>query len=197
MSDDVYDDDFGFRARLERDFAIVKDEWQRFDKRHLRLWPEAHAFHGQWAVFPLVLAEKRLSEACALFPKTAALLDTVPGLHTSGFSCLGPRSWLPSHRGEGDDLLRAHLAIEIHEPSGIEVSGKTYHWREGATFCFDDTALHRSWNDNDHGKVVLIIDFKRPAHLVPPHADVAKLEGQRRHFADHYHAIFGDWIEST
>lgn len=192
----VFDEDFGFRSRLEAMFETVKREWFALDKSTVRLWPQPGAYTGQWSVVGIVIAGRRIEGVAAQLPETMRFFEGFPGLYTLGFSCLGPRSSLPMHSGEGEDLLRCHLPILIPEPSGIEIRGKTYRWTPGKTFCFDDTAPHRAWNDTDEPKVMLLFDFLRPKELMPANFDAEAAAAQRARDAAHYHRLFPDWRAS-
>lgn len=106
------------------------------------------------------------SEAnCARCPRTAALLEKVPGLTTAFFSILGPRKHVDAHRGPYRGVLRYHLGLLVPDPPetcGINVGGQTRHWREGASLLFDDGYEHFAWNDTDQTRAVLFADVIRP-----------------------------------
>lgn len=110
------------------------------------------------------------SEAnCARCPRTAALLEGIPGLTTAFFSILSPGKHIPEHRGPWRGVLRYHLALKVPEPAsaaGITVGGETAHWAEGRSLLFDDGYEHWAWNDTDGVRVVLFADVVRP--LRPP-----------------------------
>ncbi|MEV6282779.1 aspartyl/asparaginyl beta-hydroxylase domain-containing protein [Kribbella sp. NPDC051770] len=100
-----------------------------------------------------------------LCPRTAALLDEVPGLETAFFSILGPGKHLPEHRGPYKGVVRYHLGLKIPEPAsacGIRVGGITAHWQEGSSLVFDDTYPHEAWNKTGEDRVVLFVDVVRP-----------------------------------
>jgi aspartyl/asparaginyl beta-hydroxylase (cupin superfamily) len=102
-------------------------------------------------------------------PKTAALLDSIPGLVTGFFSILSPGKHIPPHRGPWRGVLRYHLALKVPEPasaSGIKVGGQVAHWEEGKSLLFDDGYTHEAWNGTDGIRVVLFCDILRP--LRPP-----------------------------
>ncbi len=106
------------------------------------------------------------SEAnCARCPRTAALLERIPGLTTAFFSILAPGKHIPEHRGPWRGVLRYHLALKVPEPAsaaGITVGGETAHWEEGRSLLFDDGYDHWAWNDTDGVRVVLFADVIRP-----------------------------------
>jgi ornithine lipid ester-linked acyl 2-hydroxylase len=110
------------------------------------------------------------SEAnCLRCPKTAELLEQVPGLTTAFFSILSPHKRIGEHRGPWRGVLRYHLALRVPEPAaaaGIEVGGEVAHWEEGRSLLFDDGYEHHAWNDTDGVRVVLFCDVLRP--LKPP-----------------------------
>ena len=112
---------------------------------------------------------------CASCPKTAALLDTIPGLVTAFFSILLPHKHIPPHRGPYRGVVRCHLALMVPgtpEACGISVGGEVRHWHEGETMFFDDGYEHSAWNDSEGTRVVLFLDVIRP--LRRPAADVNK-----------------------
>ena len=102
---------------------------------------------------------------CARCPRTAELLEQVPGLTTAFFSILSPGKRIPEHRGPWRGVLRYHLALKVPEPAsatGISVGGETAHWEEGRSLLFDDGYEHHAWNDTDGVRVVLFADVVRP-----------------------------------
>jgi ornithine lipid ester-linked acyl 2-hydroxylase len=106
---------------------------------------------------------------CERCPKTAAVLEGIPGLTTAFFSILSPHKHIGEHRGPWRGVLRYHLALKVPEPAsaaGISVGGELAHWEEGRSLLFDDGYFHRAWNDSDGVRVVLFVDVVRP--LRPP-----------------------------
>ena len=106
---------------------------------------------------------------CARCPRTAALLEQIPGLTTAFFSILSPGKRIPEHRGPWRGVVRYHLALKVPEPAsaaGISVGGEIAHWEEGRSLLFDDGYEHHAWNDTDGIRVVLFADVLRP--LRPP-----------------------------
>jgi ornithine lipid ester-linked acyl 2-hydroxylase len=107
----------------------------------------------------------RADANCERCPKTAALLDGIPGLTTAFFSILSPGKHIGQHRGPWRGVLRYHLALKVPEPAqsaGISVGGQVEHWEEGRSLLFDDGYEHFAWNDTDGLRVVLFVDVIRP-----------------------------------
>jgi aspartyl/asparaginyl beta-hydroxylase (cupin superfamily) len=102
---------------------------------------------------------------CARCPRTAELLEAIPGLTTAFFSILSPGKHIGEHRGPWRGVLRYHLALAVPEPAsaaGIVVGGQLAHWEEGSSLLFDDGYPHEAWNDTDGVRVVLFVDVVRP-----------------------------------
>ncbi len=122
-----------------------------------------------WKTFFFFAYGFRSDANCARCPRTAALLESIPGLTTAFFSILSPGKHIGEHRGPWRGVLRYHLALKVPEPAsraGITVGGETAHWEEGRSLLFDDGYEHQAWNDTDGVRVVLFVDVIRP--LRPP-----------------------------
>ena len=122
-----------------------------------------------WKTFFFLAYGFRSEANCRRCPKTAALLDSIPGLVTGFFSILSPGKHIPPHRGPWRGVVRYHLALKVPEPalaSGIKVGGEEAHWEEGKSLLFDDGYTHEAWNGTDEVRVVLFCDILRP--LRPP-----------------------------
>ncbi len=118
-----------------------------------------------WKTFFFLGYGFRSEANCRRCPRTAALLDSIPGLVTGFFSILSPGKHIPPHRGPWRGVLRYHLALEVPEPasaSGIRVGGEEAHWRVGKSLLFDDGYSHEAWNGTDGVRVVLFCDVLRP-----------------------------------
>jgi aspartyl/asparaginyl beta-hydroxylase (cupin superfamily) len=118
-----------------------------------------------WKTFFFVGYGFRSAANCARCPRTAALIDAIPGVTTAFFSILAPHKRIPEHRGPWRGVLRYHLALQVPEPAtscGICVGGEVAHWQEGHSLLFDDGYDHFAWNDTDGVRVVLFVDVIRP-----------------------------------
>jgi aspartyl/asparaginyl beta-hydroxylase (cupin superfamily) len=114
--------------------------------------------------------------ATELCPKTAALMEQIPGMTTAMFSILSPHKHILDHRGPYKGVLRYHLGLIVPEQAPrcrIRVGDDVRHWEEGKSLIFDDTFNHEVWNDTGDTRVVLFVDVLRP--LPSPWSQINKL----------------------
>jgi aspartyl/asparaginyl beta-hydroxylase (cupin superfamily) len=123
--------------------------------------------HDGWKTFFFCGYGFRADGNCARCPRTAALLDRIPGLTTAFFSILPPGARLPPHRGPWGGVIRYHLGLIVPAPDacGISVDGRIAHWAEGRSLVFDDSYEHTAWNESGAVRVVLFLDVLRPCRL--------------------------------
>ncbi|MGF6495446.1 aspartyl/asparaginyl beta-hydroxylase (cupin superfamily) [Luteibacter sp. 621] len=118
-----------------------------------------------WKTFGFYVYGNRSDENCALCPRTAAVLDTLPGMRSAMFSILQPRYRIAAHHGPTRAVIRAHLGLKVPADSKnvwIRVDDQILHWEEGKVVLFDDTYEHEVHNDTDELRAVLFIDIDRP-----------------------------------
>lgn len=128
------------------------------DQKHL-------AQDDKWKTFFFFAYGLKVPANCARCPRTAKLLEAVPGAKTAFFSILSPRMHIPAHRGPYKGLIRYHLGLIVPEPATqcrIRVAETIACWEEGKSMFFDDTYEHEVWNDTDGVRVVLFMDVLRP-----------------------------------
>ncbi len=100
-----------------------------------------------------------------LCPRTAELVQQIPGMVTAMFSILSPHKHILAHRGPYKGVLRYHLGLIVpseKEACRIRVGDEIRHWEEGKSMVFDDTYEHEVWNDTDELRAVLFLDVLRP-----------------------------------
>jgi aspartyl/asparaginyl beta-hydroxylase (cupin superfamily) len=122
----------------------------------------------RWNSFFLWRDGVRQHEACALCPRTAALLSSLPMAEQPGyaptvvFSVLEPRTHIPPHTGSANTRLLVHLPLILPGPARFRVGNVTRDWRLGEAWVFDDTIEHEAWNDADQPRAILIFDIWNP-----------------------------------
>ena len=173
---------FDWMPALEAKTEIIRDElaaqlkvyWAKF---HPYMQIPAGAPVNQWAALNhspdwsslhLWRDGAKVAENCALFPRTTAILDTLPLADQPGFaptamfSILQPRTTIPPHTGSSNTRLIAHLPLIIPEGCRFRVGNDMRPWVMGESFVFDDTIEHEAWNDSDQLRAVLIFDVWNP-----------------------------------
>jgi tetratricopeptide (TPR) repeat protein len=122
----------------------------------------------RWSSFFLWKDGTRQDGACALCPKTAALLDELPLAEQPGFaptamfSALEAHTRIPPHTGSTNVRLLCHLPLILPGPAAFRVGAETRAWEMGKAWVFDDTIEHEAWNDADELRVILIFDIWNP-----------------------------------
>ncbi len=157
---------------LEANFATIREElaplladrsvlpaFQEFDPGQARLSHDA-----LWKVFILRGFGVDAPDNRERCPRTAAVIDQVPGLYTAMFSILEPGKRIPVHAGPIKGLIRYHLPLVVPAAPDckIKIGGVVTGWEEGRAILFDDTFLHSAWNETDEVRVVLFVDLERP-----------------------------------
>lgn len=173
---------FPWMAALESQTDVIRDElvvqlkvyWSKFHPymqipagAPLNQWAQLN-HSPDWSTLHLWRDGAKVAENCALFPKTTAILDTLPMADQPGFaptamfSVLQPRTVIPPHTGSSNTRLIAHLPLIIPDGCRFRVGNDTRPWTMGESFVFDDTIEHEAWNDSDQLRVVLIFDVWNP-----------------------------------
>lgn len=120
---------------------------------------------NNWKTFAFDVYGKRIDENCKQCPKTAAILDTLPGMRSAMFSILAPHYHIEAHKGPTRAVVRVHLALKVPadwRKVWIRVGDQILNWKEGEVMIFDDTYDHEVRNDTDEYRAVLFIDIDRP-----------------------------------
>ena len=99
----------------------------------------------RWSSFFLWKDGTRQDGACALCPKTAALLETLPMAQQPGFaptamfSALEAHTRIPPHTGSTNVRLLCHLPLILPGPARFRVGAETRDWKMGQAWVFEDT----------------------------------------------------------
>lgn len=156
---------------LEAAWPEIRQEYDRAQDDGLRPLPmdllagADFGADGSWDAFVLCHNGGRVVANVTRFPRTAAVVEAIPGLRAAMFSVLAPGSSIPPHRGANNGVLRAHLGVVVPGPTGagvLEVGSCRVSWEEGRAFAFDDSFVHAARNEADDERVVLMIEVDRP-----------------------------------
>lgn len=153
---------FEFVGALESRWEAIRDEYLALPTDRFDPWVQREMHGGGWTVFGLFALGQKIPGACAVCPKTADALDTVPGLTLAGFSRLAPGAHIHPHVGYSSNVYRVHLGLVVPDACYMRVGKETRAWQEGKCLVFDDTQEHETWNHSPRPRGVLLLDFLRP-----------------------------------
>jgi len=169
----IPNEEFSWVSRLESAYPDIRKELDSV-LEHPEELPTFHQLSpdqkriskgNNWKTFAFYVYGNRVDDNCSLCPKTAAILDSLPGMRTAMFSILAPRYHVPPHKGPTRAVIRAHLGLVIpkeREKVWIRVDDQILNWKEGEVVLFDDTYEHEVYNNTDETRAVLFIDIDRP-----------------------------------
>jgi tetratricopeptide (TPR) repeat protein len=163
-TDTIREELMGAMAAAQDDFA----PYIAFPKgAPVNQWGELN-HSRRWSSFFLWKDGARQDGACALCPKTAALLEGLPLAYQPGFaptamfSALDANTHIPAHTGSANVRLLCHLPLILPGPARFRVGNEVREWKLGEAWVFDDTIEHEAWNDADELRVILIFDVWNP-----------------------------------
>ena len=134
---------------------------------------------------------RRIEEALAKFPVTAAALGEVPLNIVPGrgptvfFSSLAPNTRIPPHTGSTNARLGLHLPLIVPGGCALRVGNDTREFVEGKAWVFDDTIEHEAWNNSELERIVLLMDIWNP-FLTQAERDLVSelMAANERYFAE-------------
>lgn len=154
---------------LEADWQVIRDEaLALYENGHIAKKDDlpASSFYkdDRWTSFYLKCYDADIPSARELAPKTMALIDKVPSMNLALFACLNPGKKINNHHDPFAFTLRYSLGLSTpnSDESGIFVNGEDYKWADGESIIFDETYLHRAYNDSDVPRIILMTDIDRP-----------------------------------
>jgi aspartyl/asparaginyl beta-hydroxylase (cupin superfamily) len=175
-------------AILSENYATIRSECESLIRQEIRIpgmeeltsYTSGGIHQIAWKSF-MFKSGSFIDENCALAPKTAALLEKIPGLYTAFFSVLEPHQHIKPHWGYWKGFVRYHLGVVIPDNNAdrkcwIRINpeaqdrtqardaieqGERYFWKNGEAVLFDDTFLHDAANESDQVRVVLFLDLAR------------------------------------
>ncbi|WP_299192534.1 aspartyl/asparaginyl beta-hydroxylase domain-containing protein [uncultured Erythrobacter sp.] len=164
---------FGWTQPLVQSWQAIRDEALAV-YQHLSAIPplrEISPDHrgimsdNSWRSFFLIGYGNRVEANIARAPRTARLVEAIPGLNSAFFSILAPGSVITPHRGVSKGFVTAHLGLKVprdREACWMRVDDKRLHWQEGKWLIFDDTYEHEVRNDSDEWRIILLCQVERP-----------------------------------
>ena len=104
----------------------------------------------------------------ALCPKSAAIIQRMPGVRIAMLSELRPGAKIIPHRGPYRGCLRLHMGLMTPNSDDcfIMIDDRTYSWRDGHVVLLDDTYFHYVKNNTNEYSVILFCDIDRPMNFL-------------------------------
>lgn len=102
---------------------------------------------------------------CLKYPRTFALIQSIPNVSFAGITVLEPHSKVLPHIGETNAIIRCHLGLKIpgqYMDCGIQVDDERRGYHEGKMLMFSDAHMHTTWNNTDERRFMLILDVIQP-----------------------------------
>ena len=165
---------FSFVEVLESHSAAIVDEFNRLGEADFQVW--AGVDDWRVLVFRDGLDNQSVRDFDAsreLCPKTAEVIDSIPGVTSAAFSRLLPGAVLTPHRDKWC-RVRCHMGVSIPDGCGLRVGGVERSWSEGKCMLFNAEYVHEAWNRNTVPRTVLLVDvraeelsFSPSAHAIP------------------------------
>jgi aspartyl/asparaginyl beta-hydroxylase (cupin superfamily) len=166
---------FPWIPKLERHWQEIRDEAIAIRAPEIPSLGDISFDHGRiaadrrWRSFFIKGYGYRIKPNGARAPRTAALIEQVPGLVTACFSVLEAGGHIPRHWGMTKGMVTYHLALKApqdRERCRMNLEGPdqlhVLAWEEGQSFVFDDMYNHEVWNDTLEDRYLLLIQVKRP-----------------------------------
>ena len=169
---------FEFVTALESAWTEIRQECLSLPVDRFEPWVQREMYGEGWSVYGLVAFGTRIDGALRACPKTASVLDHVPGLTTAGFSRLSPGAHIQPHSGWVRTVYRLHMGLVVPPNCALRVGNEIRPWQEGRCLVFDDTLEHEAWNRSQESRIVFLLDFLRPG-IDAGSVDVAPLEVQK------------------
>lgn len=158
---------------------VLEDNWEDIRNEALALYEKGHiaikddlpasSFYknDRWTSFYLKVYDSDIPSARELAPKTLALINQVPGMNLALFACLNPGKKLNNHHDPFAYTVRYSLGLSTpnSNESGLVVNGEDYKWADGESVLFDETYLHRAYNNSDKPRIILMTDIDRPLKI--------------------------------
>ncbi len=161
--------DYKELAVLEDSFKIILDELNSLRRNSQNgYWLDTFPHYLQpdsknkWKVFTFRFFGIKHPVNCDLCPKTAEILNNLPGLISADFSYLPAHTQIKPHKGFTKMVTRVHLGLVIPSDCGIRVGDVTKKWEVGKLMIFDDSFEHEAWNNSNEDRFVLMLDIANP-----------------------------------
>ncbi len=145
-----------------KEFSMCSSDYEETNE-HQKL------HEGEWDWQSYIQKGQRNVDFAVKCPTTCEVLEGIPNFMTGTpfsyafFSTLGDGASIAPHTGPCNLRLRVHFPLIVPKGDcGMQIGAADCQWHEGEPFIFDDTYLHRVWNNGGGERVVLLFDVWHP-----------------------------------
>jgi len=127
--------------------------------------PDKYFKDANWNVFILLTYGNYIKENCNKCPITSFIIKKHKIIKTAMFSILPPNSSMNQHRGPLKGVLRCLFKLEFNGDDNtacLQIKDSIFDWNKMDYIIFDDTLMHKAWNNSPNPRVVLFLDIERP-----------------------------------
>jgi aspartyl/asparaginyl beta-hydroxylase (cupin superfamily) len=164
---------FSWVAGVESKWETIRDELRDVlarDPDFLLPYPDPTKTDrsAAWRTAGLMYWTFESDRYVSLFPKTWAILKSVPNLTSASLLLLQARSTIKPHVGDTNAMMRCHMGLVVPAPAprcGLRVKDTVLSWEHGKIFMFNDALEHTAWNNTDEDRYILSFDVMRPEYV--------------------------------
>jgi ornithine lipid ester-linked acyl 2-hydroxylase len=164
---------FPWTSYLEANWSVIRDEAEGLLRdgipvpslREISPDHKKIALDDKWRSVFFWGYGTRIESSCARCPKTARILERIPGLLSALYSVMLPGTHVPRHTGPTKAIITAHLGLVMpakRKSCRMQVSERNVILEQGGVVIFDDINPHEVWNDTGDVRIVLLLHLKRP-----------------------------------
>ena len=126
---------------------------------------EQNGIKRAWRILNIKAGELYSQDAMTHFPYLVRILKRIPDIKSCVISILEPGIRIPIHVGYYKGIMRYMLATHIptdRKNVFLCANGIKYNWTEGEGVLWDDTYVHKVYNNTDEIRVIIYMDVIRP-----------------------------------
>jgi aspartyl/asparaginyl beta-hydroxylase (cupin superfamily) len=128
--------------------------------RAVPTWP---ATAEDWSVFFLYRHGRWLEPNARWWPSARQLIELTPFSPGEGLcSIIRPNGRIQFHSSGCNAVLTCHLPLVVPEGCALQVGLEARRWTENRIIAFEDSYLHRAWNDSSEPRICLIWEIWHP-----------------------------------
>eukprot|EP00056_Hartaetosiga_gracilis_P002603 m.55444 g.55444 ORF g.55444 m.55444 type:complete len:312 (+) comp11125_c0_seq2:109-1044(+) len=163
-------EDFDWVPRVEAQWQVIKQELDEYlEKQQLEPYFGGNLMSKKqcWKVLGLKFWGLNHSVNQKHFPKTMAIMNSIPDLSLVAFSQIEGGTAITPHRGDTNANIRCHMGLVIPgtlPEAGFKVGDQEKSWGEGQILMFCDAHRHTAYNYTDKTRIIIQFDVIRPKY---------------------------------